>query len=241
MMTLNDKTLFHVHTFRCGHAKNVPDELYIKKAIEIGATDIWFTDHAPFPGNPFGNRMTIEQLPEYLSTLSELKKNYLPQINVHIGLEIEYFPSFDKSDYYKYLTGNAEIELLLLGQHMAEISAGFPTYTFSWNEEKIKAEEFIALGEATINGINAGYFGAVAHPDRIFRRCKSWTKQMEEISKKIIDTSIEKNIPLEQNQASMHHKGYFRPEFWNIAKLHGVNIIQGLDAHSPRALKLMEK
>ena len=241
MMTLSDKSLFHVHTFRCGHAENVSDEVYIKKAVEIGATDIWFTDHAPFPGNPFGNRMAINQLPEYLSTLSTLKTRYSAQIKVHIGLETEYFPSFDESGYYRYLADNTEIELLLLGQHMAETSDVFHTYTFSWDEERLKAEEFIALGEATIEGINTGYFGAVAHPDRIFRRCESWTKPMGEISKRIIDAAVKKNIPLEQNQESMHHKGYLRPEFWNIAKLRGANIIQGLDAHSPQALKVIGK
>lgn len=238
MMILNEKSLFHVHTFRCGHAENVPDEKYIKKAISIGASDIWFTDHAPFPGNPFGNRMDMECLPEYLSTLSDLKKHYSGLINIHIGLEIEYFPSYDESGYYRYLVDNAEIELLLLGQHMAETSGIPPAYTFSWNEDKLRAEEFVALGEAIIGGMNAGYFGAVAHPDRIFRRCKDWTKQMAEVSNAIIAAATIKNIPLEQNHESICHKDYFRPEFWNIAKQYGANIIQGLDAHSCEALKL---
>lgn len=54
--------LFHVHTFRCGHAENVPDTAYIERAIELGASDIWFSDHAPFPGDPFRNRMKYDDL-----------------------------------------------------------------------------------------------------------------------------------------------------------------------------------
>lgn len=237
MATLNDKGLFHVHTFRCEHAESVPDEVYIRKAVEIGASDIWFTDHAPFPGNPFKNRMAMDGLPEYLSTLSALKKAYSPLIGVHIGLEIEYFPSFDKSGYYRYLTDNTEIELLLLGQHMAETSNTPLAYTFSWDKEKLKSEEYAALGEAIIEGICTGYFGAVAHPDRIFRRCKNWTRQMEDMSNRIIETAMKNKIPIELNQESMHRKSHFRPEFWDIAKLHDVNIIQGLDAHSCNALE----
>jgi histidinol-phosphatase (PHP family) len=53
-----------VHTYRCGHAENVSDEEYIKKAISLGASGIWFTDHAPFPGDPFGNRMKYSELDE---------------------------------------------------------------------------------------------------------------------------------------------------------------------------------
>lgn len=71
------REIFHVHTYRCRHAANVADEMYILKAIELGAVSITFTDHAPFPGNPFGNRMDIQQLSEYLDSLSRLKEKYL--------------------------------------------------------------------------------------------------------------------------------------------------------------------
>ena len=32
-----NKTAFHVHTYRCGHAEHIPDEAYVKKAIELGS------------------------------------------------------------------------------------------------------------------------------------------------------------------------------------------------------------
>ena len=83
------KNLFHVHTYRCGHAENISEELYIEKAITLNASDIWFTDHAPFPNDPFGGRMKYEQLNEYIDTLLQLKEKYKEEINVHIGLEIE--------------------------------------------------------------------------------------------------------------------------------------------------------
>lgn len=49
MIDLGEKYVFHVHTKRCGHASDEPDELYIKRAVEMGAESITFTDHAPFP------------------------------------------------------------------------------------------------------------------------------------------------------------------------------------------------
>lgn len=79
------RVLFHVHTYRCKHASDETDELYIKRAIELGASKITFTDHAPFPGNPFGNRMGLEELTEYVDTLSELRKRYEGIIDVGIG------------------------------------------------------------------------------------------------------------------------------------------------------------
>ena len=159
-MTVYDKDCFHVHTYRCGHAENIPDEKYLKAALDIGATGIWFTDHAPFPGDPFGNRMNYSELDEYLSSLSRLREKYKGQISVYAGLEIEYFPSFDKIGYYKQLCADPRIDILLLGQHMAETGDG---YTFSWDEERLNREEYVVLGNAEIQGIESGYFDAVAH------------------------------------------------------------------------------
>ena len=137
MISLGERYLFHVHTLRCGHAEMVSDEEYIKKAISLGATDLWFTDHAPFPDNPFGGRMKYEELSEYISTLKNLKEQYQRQIKIHIGLEIEYFSGYDRSGYYQELSNNPDLEILLLGQHMAEDPEDIEPYTFEWPKERL--------------------------------------------------------------------------------------------------------
>ena len=38
---------YHTHTFRCGHAENVPDEAYLQRAIEQGFTVLGFSDQTP--------------------------------------------------------------------------------------------------------------------------------------------------------------------------------------------------
>ena len=219
--------IFHVHTFRSGHAEEINDEAYIQKAIEYGATGIWFTDHAPFLGDPFGNRMKYDELEEYISTLSHYKTAYSDSISVHIGLEIEYFPSFEA--YYKELRTNSDMEMLLLGQHMAETVPG--KYTFSWDKERLKKEEFLALGNAIVEGIETGYFDAVAHPDRIFRRCKLWNDDMQSVSEEIIHAAQKQAIPLEINVSSMTQKHHFWQQFWASVPSDVQKII-GVDAHS---------
>lgn len=225
-MNISNNDCFHVHTYRCGHAENVSDEEYIKAALSIGAKGIWFTDHAPFPGDPFGNRMDYCQLNEYISTLSSLKIKYDTKIAVHIGLEIEYFPKFDKDGYYKYLCDNPNIEILMLGQHMAETETG---YTFSWDKEKLNNDEYIALGEAEKQGIESGYFSVVAHPDRIFRRQKVWTDNMQKVADQVIEAAKLNNVVLEQNESSKRDKYHYWNEFW--AQVTDVPIVHGLDAH----------
>ena len=68
--------IFHVHTHRCKHAGNDTDEQYIQTALSLGADKITFTDHTPFPGDSFRNRMELSQLTEYIDSLKMLQKKY---------------------------------------------------------------------------------------------------------------------------------------------------------------------
>lgn len=232
---MNSNNIFHVHTFRCGHAENISDEAYINIAIELGASDIWFTDHAPFPNDPFGARMKFSELDEYLRTLTELKEQY-HNINIHIGLETEYFQSFAKSGYYEYLRSRPEIEMLLLGQHMAEVSAAPLAYSFSESAEYLNENEYKLLGKAIVEGAKTGYFNAIAHPDRIFRRCPSWNKDMERMASEIIQSAVNADILLEINLASVENPIYFKQDFWELVPESAKRIV-GYDAHSLGEIK----
>ena len=222
--------IFHVHTFRCRHADNIPDRDYVEKALKLGAKGIWFTDHAPFPGDPFRreHRMLCEELPEYIETLKALRHEYEGRIEIHIGLETEYFPKFDASGYYDELRNMPDIEILLLGQHMAELPEG--GYSYDWDRDKLVESEYKVLGEAVISGIKSGYFDIAAHPDRIFRRRKVWDSSMEAMAERIIHEAEKKSIPLEQNESSKKVEHYYWEEFWNLAAGR-VNTVRGMDAH----------
>ena len=230
-----EKEVFHVHTYRCKHAGDEGDEVYVKKAIDLGAERIVFTDHAPFPGNPFGNRMFYEELPEYLESLGQLKRQYASVIEIIIGLEIEYFPSFE--EYYIELKGMPEIEILMLGQHMFEVSPG--RYSFHY-----KDLWFPHIAESVIQGIQSDYFDGVAHPDRVFKNDPTWTDEMERLSTVIIREAGMRGMFLEQNESSKLQPNHYWPQFWEMAEKMKQNykpelqIIKGLDAHSSKELVL---
>ncbi len=223
-----ENRVFHVHTYRCGHMHDDKKEWeYIEKAIELGATEIWFTDHAPFPGNPFNNRMMMEELPKYVATLRELKQRYAKQIDVKIGLEIEYLPNYH--DYYEELRDSGNFDLLLLGQHFSLLSDG--SYSFSMSD---KSDEPRVLADGMIEGMKSGFFQVVAHPDQIFRRKETWDRVCEQIANEIKTCAVDYGVILEKNVCNMIGKkkrcGY-RLEFWrNLSDK--VQTIYGMDAHS---------
>lgn len=229
---MTDKAeIFHVHTWRCGHAEKISDEAYILRAIDMGADRITFTDHAPFPGNPFGNRMRMDQLEEYITALQLLKEKYKRNIDIQIGLEVEFLPSY--YSYIEELSGNDEIEFLLLGQHFCEIEKG----VWSFQMEN-KSNEWRYLLETEMEAMTTGLFDAVAHPDRAFRRCRAWNDEMADIAEEFIAYAAHSHyILLEKNISSLRQNRYFWKEFWNMLPLNYPTII-GCDAHTLNELMI---
>lgn len=225
--------LFHVHTYRCRHAGAEPDEAYVQKAIEMGASRIIFTDHAPFPADPFGNRMDYAQLSEYLSSLETLRKKYADVIEVKIGLEVEYLPKYQ--DYYAYLSKSGKFDVLMLGQHFFQWK---DTYSFSMDDHFLDAQEYVGIQRALLEGMKSGWFQVVAHPDRMFQRCRKWTVEMEDLSRELIHNALEQDMVLERNLSSMHKEYQYWKEFWNLVPNTARTII-GLDAHATATLDYM--
>lgn len=230
---MKNNDIFHVHTYRCGHAGEYADEEYVQAAIALRADSITFTDHAPFPHNPFKHRMRMNALDEYIQSLKKLQVKYKNIIRIIIGLEVEYFPSYEP--YYHDLVQDTDIQLLVLGQHMYDLPDG--GYSFSLPNDTLDNYEYVGLGNNIVSGIKTMLFPVVVHPDRIFRRRNHFGDAEYQISKNIIDAALQYNVSLEKNKSSLD-TGLYVPEFWEIAEKQGVQIVHGLDAHSPAEICL---
>lgn len=214
---------FHVHTKRCGHAQNIDDEDYIKKALELGFKSIWFSDHAPFPHNPFGCRMSVESLDEYFDSLRQLKEKYSDKIKVFAGLEAEWLPSYR----YWYEELKEKSDFLICGQHFYELYPG--EYSFSLSPKEKASLEYKSCARSIVEAIRSGYFDVVAHPDRIFRKHGDWNLSFGSCASEIIDAAALAHVPLEVNIASIGAPPCFRSEFWG--NVPAKNRITGFDAH----------
>lgn len=221
--------LFHVHTYRCGHAGEETDEEYVKKAVELGASRIVFTDHAPFPGDKFLWRMSMAQLEDYVESIHALKHQYSDKIEILCGLEAEFLPSY--VDYYRDLRASGNFDLLLLGQHMFEYDVTHYSYT-----DADHSEEYIGLCNAIATGIDTGLFEVVAHPDRSFRD-RSFFEEAERIAaQKVIDHAVQNGVFLERNYSSTLEDNQYWPQFWELVPDHAL-VLKGLDAHSVERLE----
>lgn len=223
--------IFHVHTKRCGHASDDLDESYVLKAISCKADRIVFTDHVPFPGDPFGSRMRMSEYDGYIESIHSLKKKYEDEIEILCGFEIEYFAKY--MEYYKELKESPDVDILMLGQHMYMHEDG--TFNFM---DKDRSLEFKGISRAMIEGMNTGLFDVLAHPDRMYMRYPQIDDDVNAAIDSVVKAAKENNVLLEKNYGSMYKEHNYSDYFWT--RTDGATIIYGYDAHSVADIEMIQ-
>ncbi len=222
---------YHTHTFRCRHAAGSERE-YIECAIARGVRVLGFSDHAPylFPvGYASSFRMTPDQLSDYCTTLCDLRREYAGQIELHIGLEMEYYPAH----FHKTLEWMRDypIEYLILGQHFLGNEYDAP-YSGGASIDQAALQRY---ADQTIAAMQTECFTYFAHPDLIHypKNDEIYRTQMERICIAAHDC----NIPLELNLLGLsEHRSYPNAAFWPIVRAVGCDVIVGCDAHNRNAV-----
>ena len=226
---------YHTHTWRCNHATG-REEVYVQKALDRGFKILGFSDHTPyvFPGSYYsGFRMRMDQFQDYCDIVRLLQKKFAGQIEIPLGVELEYYPAFFP-DLLPVLQ-DAGIEYMLLGQHFVgneinEHYSGNPTA-----DESILKRYCTQLADA----MQTGLFTYLAHPDLInFTGSERTYRQHMRL---ICQEAKSCGIPLEMNMlGSWSGRNYPNISFWELAAEEGCNVIIGCDAHAPEHL-LQEK
>lgn len=217
---------YHTHTRWCDHATGEPNE-YIERAIQNGIKYMGFSEHAPyeFPdGFRSHYRVAVEKASEYVTEIKKLALNY--DIEIKVGLEMEYYPSHFEKMLENAISSGAEY--LILGQHY--IYEEHPNGKSAVRGKIEKEEDLKDYASCVCAGIKSGVFSYIAHPDMInFVGDKEiYRKEMAKICK----TAKEYNIPLEINFLGIRAKrNYPREEFWQLVGEIGAPVTFGFDAH----------
>ncbi|MBE6558618.1 MAG: PHP domain-containing protein [Ruminococcaceae bacterium] len=228
---------YHTHTVRCGHAAKVPDEAYVTAALETGIRELGFADHVPYPFEDeffSGCRMRCAELPDYMESLTSLKKKYKGQIDIHIGFEAEYYPDY----FHKLLDLLAPYpcEYLILGQHFIGNEIGEP-YNGGATDS---ADRLRRYSDQCIRAMETGRFSYFAHPDVL-----NFTGDevlYREVVRDLCRAAKAMDVPLEFNLLGfIDRRHYPRNAFWEEAAAVGNDVILGWDAHSPNWMKQPEK
>ena len=216
---------YHMHTWRCNHATGTERE-YIEQAIDHYQI-IGFSDHTPQPfknGFVDKDKMRMDQLEDYVTTILKLKEEYKDQIEIHIGLEVEYYPALfqELMDY----VAKFPIEYMILGQHWLGNRVNEPS-SFAPTEDPAILEKYV---RQCIEAMHKGKFLYFAHPDVInfIGNDEVYDYWMQ----KLCQAANEKKVPLEINFLGIRgNRNYPNEKFWKIAGEEKCKVIFGADAH----------
>lgn len=219
---------YHTHTWRCNHATG-EEENYVKAAIMQGFSILGFSDHSPyiFPdGYKSRIRMTLDQLSEYRDVVLFLRKKYAEEIEIPLGLELEYYP--DCLPQLLPILRDHGIEYLLLGQHFLGNEAGQP-YSGRATEDVSILDGYC---RQAMDAMQTGLFTYFAHPDLINfvgddRIYRAYMFRLCQEAKSC-------DLPLEINLLGIWSgRHYPANRFWELAAEQGCSVVLGCDAHAP--------
>ena len=244
---------YHTHT-KFSDGSDMP-ETYIEKAINLGLTSIGFSDHAPIKGYPTNWNMKIENLDSYFIKLEELKHKYKEDIEVLIGLEIDYIPNLisPKSAYLQ----KHNLDFTIGSVHFLNKFKDGSYWDFEGSKKEIKkgiteifnndiellvrtfyqsVRDMVITSPPTIIG-HLDRIKAINKGEIYFTEKESW--YIEEIEK-TLDIIAQTNCIVEINTKGMYRKGDKEayPSNWILEKVYkkGIPIHFGADAHSPKYL-----
>jgi len=225
-------TNLHTHTPRCRHASGTEEE-YVRCALNAGLQTLGFSDHTPYPfpnGYYSTFRMFPDELPGYVAAVEDVRKRYAGQLQIHLGVEAEYYPKYFKD--MVAMVKDHGIEYMLLGQHMLYdevegIGTGGPT------ADPVLLRQYC---NQTIDAMYTGLFTYFAHPDIInfVGDAAIYRQEMGRLCR----AAKACDLPLEINLLGLHlQRQYPDPRFWEIAAEEGCKVVLGVDAHKPEALQ----
>ncbi|MCQ2428109.1 MAG: histidinol-phosphatase [Clostridia bacterium] len=224
---------YHSHTFRCHHADGTERE-YIEAAIKGGIKVLGFSDHSPYlfdDGYYSDYRMRPEETEGYLRTITDLKEEYRDDIEIHVGVEMEYYGRyFEKT--VRFLS-DFPCEYLILGQHYLDSENGsIRTYPGFPTGDPALFRRYI---DEAIAGVRTGLFTYLAHPDLcpFIGDPEIYVSEYRRLCRALKETGTPGEINL---LGISGNRRYPSPLFWKTAGEEKIRTVIGADAHTAGAL-----
>jgi histidinol-phosphatase (PHP family) len=241
---------YHSHCSFCDGRSTM--EEFVKFAIAKGVRKYGFSSHAPLPFDTFWN-MKIDDFDDYKTEFKRLKAKYAFEIELFIGLEIDYINDFIDIKNELYSTEN--LDFLIGSVHYMDklqngnfwcVDGNFDDFRSGLNQlfyGDIRAALW-RFFEITMQMIQKGGFDIVGHFDKIamngskcpgFNLNESWFKNTVG---EVLQLIKEKNLILEINTKSLVERRITYPDkqLYPLINDLQIPIIVNSDCHYPTAI-----
>jgi histidinol-phosphatase (PHP family) len=225
---------YHMHTPLCKHASGEPID-YARRALEIGLTEIGFSDHSPMARDDFDDwRMLTRELDEYVEKV-RLAQNTYPQLTIRLALEVDYLPGHE--DWIQNLATRHPWDYFIGSVHyVSDDWAVDSPYKLSKWKGRDPFEVWSIYFERLTKAAESGLFEIIGHADLPKKFGHRSTKDCTPLYENFLAAAKKHDCAIELNTAGLRKdckEIYPSREILQIAFQKGVPITFGSDAHAP--------
>jgi len=241
---------FHSHCTFCD-GKSHPEK-FLQFAIANKFRAYGFSSHSPLPFETFWNMSKID-MPDYLTEIIRLKNTYANEIEVYLGLEIDYLDNTYHAaiPYFQSLSLDYSISSIhflpvvppLIEKEWICIDGSYREFQEGLNNHfdgniRLLTEQFF---ESSMQMVETGGFDVVGHIDKIYlngSKHPDFDIQADWYQKpflKLLDHVAEKGFVVEINCKSMtrHHLTFPHTNSFKALKKRQIPIMVNSDCHEP--------
>ena len=225
---------YHMHTPLCRHAVGEPEE-YARRALEIGLTEIGFSDHSPMRQDNFDNwRMNFSQLDEYVEKIRATQKKF-PQLQIRLALEVDYFPNGE--DWIRELAAKYPWDYFIGSVHYVSDSWAIddPQKLSEW-KNRDSFEVWQIYFERLTKAAESKLFEIIGHADLPKKFGHKPNHDCTPLYVNFLDAAKKSGSAIELNTAGLRKdckEIYPSREILQLAFQKNVPITFGSDAHAP--------
>ncbi|MCC8142600.1 MAG: histidinol-phosphatase [Tannerellaceae bacterium] len=241
---------YHSHCNFCD-GRSTPED-FVKFAISNKFRAYGFSSHSPLPFETFWN-MSKEDMPEYLAEIERLKKKYREQLEIYVGLEIDFLDKTYNSairyfqelplDYRICSIHFLPISDVLEEKNMVCIDGSFAEFKASVDKYfngDIRAL-FKRYFDSTKEMIETGGFDIMGHMDKIYMNGSRFEEFYPDAGwyrtpmTECLELVAEKGLMVEINTKNLGRKQhtYPHPSFFRQLAERNIPVLVNSDCHYP--------
>jgi len=225
---------YHMHTPLCRHAVGEPEE-YARRAVELGLTEIGFSDHSPMLQDDFDNwRMNLSQLDEYVKKVRRAQKLF-PRLTIRLALEVDYLPGHE--DWIRQLAARHPWDYFIGSVHYVSDSWAIddPSKLSEWKHRDSR-EVWSIYFERLAMAADSQLFEIIGHADLPKKFGHQAPADAASLYGPFLDAVKRSGTAIELNTAGLRKdckEIYPSRDILQLAFQKGVPITFGSDAHAP--------
>lgn len=225
---------YHMHTPLCRHAVGEPVE-YARRALELGFTEIGFSDHNPMAKDEFDEwRMFNHQLDEYVEKVRKAQRDF-PQLTIRLAMEVDYIPGYE--DWIRDLAARHPWDYLIGSVHYVsdDWAIDSPSQLSLWKTRDTFEVWSVYFDRLTM-AAESGFFEIIGHADLPKKFGHRPTQDCGPLYARFLAAAKKHGCAMELNTAGLRkdcREIYPTPKLVEMAAQAGVPITFGSDAHAP--------